>query len=66
MKKQFQEKHLNDEVDIYERLDKLEKAYYVLRRNKLVPDPPSVDDIAEYFYTDIDVFNLVRQENIND
>lgn len=29
-------------------------------------DPPSVDDIAEYFYTDIDVFNLARQENIND
>lgn len=64
--KQFQENHLEDKVDIYDRIGNLEEAYYVLRRNKLAPDPPNVNDIAEYFYTDIDVYNLVRQENIND
>jgi len=63
---QFQENHLGDKVDVYERINSLEKAYYILRRNKLVPDPPNVNDIAEYFYTDKDVYNLVKQFNIND
>lgn len=63
---QFQENHLGDKVDVYERINSLEEAYYILRRNKLVPDPPKVNDIDKYFYTDKDVYNLVRQENIED
>lgn len=64
--KQFQKNHLGEKINLYDRINKLEEAYYVLRRNKLAPDLPNVNDIAEYFYTDIDVYNLVRQENIND
>lgn len=64
--KQFQENYLGDKVDIYDRINNLEEAYYVLRRTKLAPEPPNVNDIAEYFYTDIDVYNLVRQKNIDD
>lgn len=63
--KQFQESYLGDKVDIYDRINNLEEAYYVLRRNKLAPNPPNVNDIVEYFYTDTDIYNLVRQENID-
>lgn len=64
--KQFQENHLGDKVDIYDRIDKLENAYYVLRRDKLAPDPPDLDKIAKYFYTDIEVYNLIQRENIKE
>lgn len=64
--KQFQKNQFGNKVDIYDRIKNLEEAYYVLRRNKLAPEPPNVNDIAKYFYTDIDVYNLIRQKNIDD
>lgn len=62
--KQFQKNHLGNKVDIYDRINNLEEAYYILNRNKLAPEPPK--DITKHFYTDIDVYNLVKQKNIND
>lgn len=66
IKERYQVNHKGKKIDIFEKIYKLRESYYILKRNSYVPPPPNRCDMPNIFYTDMDVYNLIKSNNIDD
>ena len=66
IRERYQVNHKGKKVDVFEKIYKLRESYYTLKRNSYVPTPPNMLDMPNIFYTDVDVYNLIKLKNIDD